>query len=473
MTIRVALFGGSFNPPHTGHAQVVLHLLHAGFDEVWVVPASVHPFGKEMAPFPQRAEMLRLALSDFGPKVRICTVESELPGPSRTIETVEELIRRHPDHHFTLALGDDQVPDLPRWHRIEALSALVPFFFVGRGPWTPGEAAVRIPDYSSSEIRRRFAEGQDAGAFLHRRVHDFILAAQLYGASPGRSQPAPPRTAIVGLGRVGGSLLTTLCAAGAAPLWCADPDPERLADARQRHVAAYDDWMLAYEAAPEVDFLLFCTPDSWRPEVRPGFWTTSPLCLHTGGMHRPAEVFAHLGIPPERLGILHPARAVPSSCTSLSGSLFSVTGSASFLKRILPLLDRLQATTVPVAEEDRMAFHAVCALAANGSQVLEQAAEDLFLRLGIKPAVSRDLVRRLVSDSLEAWWLLGRAGFTGPWVRRDEMTAHLHEKELTRMEPGVAIIYSDLKSEAGRWLVPDAQTDPKPGPGDGNLPEKP
>jgi len=473
MPIRVALFGGSFNPPHTGHAQVVLHLLHAGFDEVWVVPACVHPFGKELAPFSHRAEMLRLALSDFGPKVRVCTVESELPGPSRTIATVEELVRRHPDRSFTLALGEDQAPDLPRWHRIEELRALVPFFFVGRGTWTPSDAAVRIPDYSSSEIRRRLAMGQDAGAFLHGRVRDYIAAEQLYGASPGKPTPVPPRTAIIGLGRVGGSLLTTLCAAGAAPLWCAEPDPERLASARQRQVAAYDDWMSAYEATPEVDFLIFCTPDSWRPAVRPGFWSTSPVCLHTGGMHRPADVFAHLGLPPERLGILHPARAVPSPHTSLSGGLFSVTGPAPLLERILPLVQRLQATMVPVAEEDRMVFHAACALAANGSQVLEQAAVDLFFRLGLEPAASRELVRRLVTDSLEAWWLLGRAGFTGAWARRDEVTARFHLDELTRLEPGVAKIYSDLKSEAARLFVPDTQTDPFPGPGGGNLPEKP
>ncbi|PKN44409.1 MAG: hypothetical protein CVU59_11695, partial [Deltaproteobacteria bacterium HGW-Deltaproteobacteria-17] len=343
MPPRVALFGGSFNPPHAGHAQVVLHLLHAGFDEVWVVPAFVHPFGKELAPYPQRVEMLRLALSDFGPMVRVCTVESELPGPSRTIETVEELVRRYPDRSFTLALGEDQSPDLPRWHRIEALRSLVPFFFVGRGTWSPGDAAVRIPDYSSSEIRRRFALGQSAAAFLHSRVHDYIVEAGLYGATGGRAASRRPRTALIGLGRVGGSLLGTLCAEGAAPLWCADPDPDRLSEARQHGVATHADWTAAYEASPDVDILVFCTPDAWRPEVRPGFWTSSPLCLHSGGMHHPDEVFAGLGLPPERLGILHPVRAVPTSRTRLTGTLFSVTGTADLMARIQPLLQCLQA----------------------------------------------------------------------------------------------------------------------------------
>ncbi|PKN43860.1 MAG: hypothetical protein CVU59_13150 [Deltaproteobacteria bacterium HGW-Deltaproteobacteria-17] len=128
---------------------------------------------------------------------------------------------------------------------------------------------------------------------------------------------------------------------------------------------------------------------------------------------------------------------------------------------------------MPVSAEDRKGFHALCALVANGSQVLEQDAMDLFLRMGIEPAVSRDLVVRLVSGSLDAWRLLGTEGFTGPWVRRDEMTIGSHMAELTRLEPGVAQLYADLKKEAGRWLVPDAPGDPKPRPGDGNLPEKP
>jgi len=471
MPVQVALFGGSFNPPHVGHAQVVLALLHEGFDQVWAVPAGVHPFGKELAAFSLRAEMLRLALSDFGARVRICTVESELPGPSRTLDTVEELIRRHPELEFTLALGEDQKADLPRWHRIEALRQLVPFHFVGRGTWTPGHPGVRIPNYSSSEIRSRFARGEVPREFLHARVCDFILTHGIYGVASG--QTSAPRVGLIGLGHVGGSLLTTLCAAGAPPLWCADCVSERQADARLRQIPVYDDWSEAYEAHPQVDFLLFCTPDAWRPRVRPGFWTTSPVCLHTGGMHRPDEIFSDLALPPDRLGILHPVRAVASNRTNLAGGVFSVTAVPAVSDRLAPLLQALQATPVPVAGDDRMAFHAVCALLANGSQVLEQGAAELLAQLGSSPATVRELVRALVSNSLEAWLRLEKAGFTGPWARGDEATAAAHLAELKRMESGVARLYVELKREAERLFDRASPRDPDAGSGAKNLPEKP
>ncbi len=452
MADRVALFGGSFNPPHIGHAQVVLTLLHQGFDEVWALPAGVHPFGKELAPFSLRARMLSLALSDFGPRVRICTVEAELAGPSRTFDTVTELIRRHPAIRFTLALGEDQRDDLPRWHRIDELRELAPFVFVGRGTWTPGQTAVRIPDYSSSEIRRRISSGQFPSELLHTRVSEFIKARGLYGAPVTASDP-PPRVAIIGLGRVGGSLLATLCAAGLPPLWCADPDPARTAGARSRAVPVFEDWAQGYRASPDVDFLLFCTPDRWRPQARPDFWTTSPICLHTGGMHRPSELFADLAIPEERMGILHPARAVASRDTCLTGSLFSVTGCQTVITRMIPLLELLQATPVPVAQDDRMAFHAICSLVANGSQVLEQRAAELLARLGSAQSVIPELVRQLVGHGLEAWVLLGREGLTGPWTRGDKETISGHLETLTRLDTGSARLYGELKREAGRVLA--------------------
>jgi len=481
MADRVALFGGSFNPPHVGHAQVVLTLLHQGFDEVWVVPAGVHPFGKELTPFSLRARMLALALSDFGQRVRICTVEAELAGPSRTFDTVTELIRRHPTIRFTLALGEDQRADLPRWHRIDELMELVPFSFVGRGTWTPGETSVRIPDYSSSEIRKKISMGQFPRELLHARVTEFINARGLYGAAPVTASDPPPRVAIIGLGRIGGSLLTTLCAAGLRPLWCADPDPARTAGARSRAVPVFEDWAQGYRALPDVDFLLFCTPDHWRPRARPEFWTTSPICLHTGGMHRPSNLFEDLSVPEERMGILHPARAVASRDTCLTGSLFSVTGCQTVLTRMIPLLELLQATPFTVAPEDRMAFHAICSLVANGSQVLEQRAAELLTRLGSAPEGIPELVRQLVGNSLDAWVLLGREGFTGPWVRGDEETAAGHLAALTRIDTGTARLYGELKQEAGRQWVRDPATEAPvhpdsgggPGSGEGNPSEYP
>ena len=95
-TPRVAVFGGSFNPPHVGHVLGVVYALStAPIDEVLVVPVYQHPFAKDLAPFADRLAMCRLA---FGwlPRVTVSTVEEELGGESRTLRTVEHLRADHP-----------------------------------------------------------------------------------------------------------------------------------------------------------------------------------------------------------------------------------------------------------------------------------------------------------------------------------------------------------------------------------------
>lgn len=476
MTVRVALFGGSFNPPHAGHAQVVLHLLHAGFDEVWAIPAATHPFGKELAPFSDREAMLRMALSGFGGRARVCTIESGRPGPSRTIDTVIELLRRHPGHEFTLALGEDQRAGLPRWHRIDELRELVPFFFVGRGPWNPGDLELCLPDISSSELRRLFAAGEVPRGLMHTRVCDFVLARGLYGArsaAPGAQAPLP-RCAVIGLGRVGGAWCATLRGAGVEPAWGADPDPDRRSLVARHRVPVFSDWQEALRADPAVDFLFFCTPDAWRPTASGDVWPARPpACLHTGGMHRPREVFAGLGLPPERLGILHPVRAVARPGAELGGEWFSFTGEPGLRDLLSPLVTRLGLRLVEVPDVHRVAFHAVCALVANGSQVLEQDGATLFGGLGIGDADARGLVGQLVRRSLESWESDGVGGFTGPWARGDELVASSHEAALARLAPAVAPLYQALKRASVRLRAPDPGGTDGPDSGSGNLPEKP
>src|SRR4051812_26752381 len=68
VAMRVAIFGGSFNPPHVGHQLAALWVLEtAGVDELWFVPAFVHPFEKALAPFEDRRRMCERAAAALGP----------------------------------------------------------------------------------------------------------------------------------------------------------------------------------------------------------------------------------------------------------------------------------------------------------------------------------------------------------------------------------------------------------------------
>src|SRR4051812_6311472 len=100
--MRVALYGGSFNPPHLSHQlAMVCALSTAPIDELWMVPTYKHPFDKPLAPFADRVRMCELAAAPFTP-VRVCRIEEELAGESYTLRTVKALQARHPWHQFSL-----------------------------------------------------------------------------------------------------------------------------------------------------------------------------------------------------------------------------------------------------------------------------------------------------------------------------------------------------------------------------------
>ncbi len=131
---RIALYGGSFNPPHVAHQMVGLYVLEtAPVDELWIVPAFIHAFGKPLAPFEDRLQMCALAVAALGSRARVSDVERELGGPSRTLHTLHRLRERHPGHEFSLVIGADLVDEVPSWLGGDELRRTVPFIVVGRG----------------------------------------------------------------------------------------------------------------------------------------------------------------------------------------------------------------------------------------------------------------------------------------------------------------------------------------------------
>jgi len=183
--MRVALFGGSFNPPHVGHQLAALYVLEtAAIDELWFVPTFLHPFDKPLAPFADRFAMCQRAAEPLGARVRVSDLEARLGGPSRTLRTVQTLRDAHPGTAFSLIIGSDLLAELPTWHGGDEIRKLVSFIVVGRAGHLNGHPdAVAIPDISSTEVRAALREGRSVTHLVPRRVHEYIESAQLYGRS--------------------------------------------------------------------------------------------------------------------------------------------------------------------------------------------------------------------------------------------------------------------------------------------------
>jgi len=177
--MRVAVYGGSFNPPHVAHQLALTYVLATGHvDEVWMVPTFKHPFDKALAPFSDRATMCELAASPFK-AVRVVRIEEELGGDSFTLRTMKALIERHRDHRFSLVIGSDLLAERERWHGWPELKELVPFVVVGR-EGAPAAGGIAMPGVSSTIVRERIARGEPVDALVASAVADYIRARGFY-----------------------------------------------------------------------------------------------------------------------------------------------------------------------------------------------------------------------------------------------------------------------------------------------------
>ncbi|QJX46166.1 nicotinate-nucleotide adenylyltransferase [Hymenobacter taeanensis] len=120
---KVGLLFGSFNPIHTGHLILANYMAtHTDLDAVWLVVSPQSPFkvGQELLPESQRYELVQLAIVGNS-RLQALNIEFEMPKPSYTIDTLDELHRRHPAYRFVLLMGEDNLPGLPRWKHAERI----------------------------------------------------------------------------------------------------------------------------------------------------------------------------------------------------------------------------------------------------------------------------------------------------------------------------------------------------------------
>lgn len=182
MSGTIAVFGGSFDPPHLGHVFLALYARSVGdVARVIVAPTFQHAFGKPLSDFDQRLALCELAFAPIE-GIEVSAIERELGGVSRTLRLVEALAARHPDHTLRLLVGADILLEAARWHHFDEICARAPLLVAGRGGYArPTDApAVELPAISSSAIRAALASGRDVSGLLPARVLAHIAAHGLY-----------------------------------------------------------------------------------------------------------------------------------------------------------------------------------------------------------------------------------------------------------------------------------------------------
>ena len=175
--MRVGIFGGTFDPPHTGH------LIAAS------VPTGTQPLkaGKEISGAADRVAMVRLLVAG-DERFSVDSLEIDRGGLSFTVDTLRTLRQRWPagTAGMTVLLGADAAAQFPQWKDPTAVQALAEVVVLTRG-----DASVSLPqglrgittrrvDISSTEIRERVKAGKPVRAFVTEPVAAYIARAGLY-----------------------------------------------------------------------------------------------------------------------------------------------------------------------------------------------------------------------------------------------------------------------------------------------------
>lgn len=185
--MQVAVFGGSFDPPHAGHVLMAAYLgTVAPFEHVLVVPVFGHAFEKNLTAFEHRLRMCQLAFERL-PFVEVTPIEATLKRPNYTLHTLQAIKRAHPSWQLRLAMGADVVAESHQWHSFNEVITLAPPFVFARHGHTSDDAKTHLlPEVSSTNLRSLLHERLEASAsqklqdLLPQSVRAYIEECQLY-----------------------------------------------------------------------------------------------------------------------------------------------------------------------------------------------------------------------------------------------------------------------------------------------------
>ena len=182
---KIAIYGGTFDPVHHAHLILARDAIETlGLDKVILVPAAISPL-KKAAPVAGgevRLAMLKAAIKGE-PEFEVDECELLRPPPSYTINTVEEIRRRECDADIYCLIGEDNVEQLPRWHRFADLEKTVRFVVLDRSGKQPSHSYQLIHrriDISATEIRRRVAQRESIRYLVPESVGEIVQREKLY-----------------------------------------------------------------------------------------------------------------------------------------------------------------------------------------------------------------------------------------------------------------------------------------------------
>lgn len=166
---RIGMLGGTFDPPHVGHAIVAQEVFEAlALDLLLVIPAARPPHRQAILPAEVRYELVRRLFGEV-PGVEASGLEMSRPGPSYTVDTLAQIREERAPQELFCIMGSDQFQVIRDWHDYERLPKLAALVVMIRGGEDPEPRGPKIPhttvrvsrvELSSTRVRERLRAGR-------------------------------------------------------------------------------------------------------------------------------------------------------------------------------------------------------------------------------------------------------------------------------------------------------------------------
>jgi nicotinate-nucleotide adenylyltransferase len=194
MADRVGIFGGVFDPVHVGHLSISRSFLESNLIDYLLVlpsPAPPHKKNRTIVSLEHRIKMLRIAYKSWE-DVIISNLETRLPAPSYTLQTINYLQESNPENVYFLCIGEDSLKNFKHWFRYKQILEKVTLMVAERPEVTDYHIAEEILEksifvdhkpinISSTTIRQQADMGLKISDDLPDEVFDYIMKYQLYG----------------------------------------------------------------------------------------------------------------------------------------------------------------------------------------------------------------------------------------------------------------------------------------------------
>ena len=193
--MKVAIFGGSFDPPHLGHQLIAYQVLDfANVDEVWLTPCYRHTFGKRLTIAKHRIAMTKMLTSK---KIKYCDEQNNNRLSGETLDLLNLLVKKYPQHQFSFIIGSDNLSTLNRWGRWRELITKYQFLIFPRAYFKRSLVDFNLdkPEYqlhlinhpllvttdiSSTNIRERIKKKLSISGLVPKEVEEYIKKNNLY-----------------------------------------------------------------------------------------------------------------------------------------------------------------------------------------------------------------------------------------------------------------------------------------------------